>query len=108
MGIFHQVNSLVVIRNLWLISLSKIGLFLILSKHTSKTVLNSHDSKSVLIFSLASVVAELLAIIVFLLYKNYITYLGPKLLPRGKNLQLIYPNLDNTLNFANIKVRLAR
>jgi hypothetical protein len=42
MRLFHPINSLVVTRNLWLILLSK-----------------KKDSKYVLIFSLASVVAEL-------------------------------------------------
>jgi len=59
---FHPKNSLVVNGYLWLILLSKIGLFLNLVKHTLK---NSKDSKLVLIFSLALMVVELLAILLF-------------------------------------------
>jgi hypothetical protein len=62
MRLFHPVQSLVVSRNLWLILLSKIGLFLNLVKRTSK---NDKDSKSVLIFSLALVVVESLVILSF-------------------------------------------
>jgi hypothetical protein len=60
---FHPVNSLVVSRNLWLILLNKIGLFLNLLKHTSIFKYNSKDSKSVLIFPPALVVVELLAVL---------------------------------------------
>ncbi len=57
MRLFHPVNSLVVNGNLWLILLGKIRQFSNLVKHISK------NFKYVLIFSLASVVAELLAIL---------------------------------------------
>jgi len=62
MGMFHAINSLVVTRNLWLILFMKIC-FLNFVKHTSNNFLNSTDSKSALIFSLASVVVELFAIL---------------------------------------------
>ncbi len=62
MRLSHPVYSLVVSRNLWLILLSKILLFLNLVKHTSN---NSNVSKSVLIFSLAYLISEFLAILGF-------------------------------------------
>ncbi len=62
MRIFHQVNSLIVRRNLWLIFLNKIWLFSYLVKLTSNNFKNSQDSKSALIFSLALLVVEFLAI----------------------------------------------
>ncbi len=60
-GMFDQVNGLVVFRNWWLIFLSKIILFLNLVT-IPKVFYNSKDSKSALIFSRASVVAELITI----------------------------------------------
>ncbi len=83
--LFHPLNSLVFTRNLWLILLSKIQS-------------NIHQKNSrfliwyVLIFSLASVVAELLASLQFFTNKNYITYLGPMLPPGSRNWQLIPPH----------------
>jgi hypothetical protein len=50
-------------RKLWLILLSIILLFLNSVNHTSKFFQNSKDSKYVLIFSLALVVVEFLAIL---------------------------------------------
>ncbi len=50
MRIFCPVNSLVVSRNLWLILLSKIWLFLDLVKRVFKKLKNSKDLKSALIF----------------------------------------------------------
>jgi hypothetical protein len=63
MRLFHPVNSLVVSRNLWLILLGKIWLFLNLVKYTTKNYLNLKDSKSVLIFYVALVVVEFSAIL---------------------------------------------
>jgi hypothetical protein len=60
------INSLVVSRDLWLIVLSQIKSLLNVVKHSSKNFLTSKDSKSVLIFSLALVVVEFLAILGFL------------------------------------------
>jgi hypothetical protein len=57
MILFHPLNSLIVTRNLWQILL--INLF----KHNSNNFFKYQDSKSALISSLASVVAELLAIL---------------------------------------------
>jgi hypothetical protein len=53
MGDVCPVNSLVVARNLWLISLSKIGLFSNFVKSALKNFLNSKESKTVLVFTLA-------------------------------------------------------
>ncbi len=63
MRLFRPLNSLVVSRNLWLILLHKIWYFSSLVKYISKNFYNSTDFKSVLIFSLALVVAELLTIL---------------------------------------------
>ncbi len=60
--LFHPENCLVVSRNMWLILFSKIGWFLYLAIQTKKFC-NSNDSKSVLIFSLALVVVNILAIL---------------------------------------------
>jgi hypothetical protein len=63
MMLFRPVNSLVVSGNIQQILLGKIWLFLNLVKFTSNFfILNSKDSKSVLIFSLALVVVEFLEI----------------------------------------------
>ncbi len=51
------------------------------------------DSKSGLVFSIASVVAELFADLWFFIQKSFETYWGPMLPPGGRNWQLIYPNL---------------
>jgi hypothetical protein len=59
MRIFYPVNSLVVSRNLWLILIRQISLFIIEVEHTLKVFFNSKDSKSVLILSLAVVVVAL-------------------------------------------------
>jgi hypothetical protein len=92
MWIFHPVNILAVSRNVLLILLSKICLFFKFSQTCIlKNVLKSKDSKSVLIFSLALLVVELLAEL-FLLNKSCKTYLGPKLPPGGRNWQLLCPN----------------
>ncbi len=61
------------------------------SQTYTKKFLNSEDSKTLLIFSLAPVVAELLAICDFSLNKSCKTYLGPVLPPGNKIWQLIYP-----------------
>ncbi len=50
------------------------------------------DSAPALIFSLASVVDEFLAILQFLLNKSCKTYLGTMSSPSGRNWQLIHPN----------------
>jgi hypothetical protein len=63
MKIFRPLNNLVVRRNLWLILLSEIRLFLNLLKPTSKNIYNSKDSNNVLIFYLALVAVELLVIL---------------------------------------------
>jgi hypothetical protein len=54
---------LVVSINLWQIYYVKIWLISNLVKHTSKSFQNSEDSKHVLIFSLALMVVEFLAIL---------------------------------------------
>jgi hypothetical protein len=63
MRFFHIENSLFVTRNLWLFLLSKVREISNLVKDTSKLFLNYKDSKSVLILSLASVIAVLLEIL---------------------------------------------
>ncbi len=62
-GCFPPVYSLIVTINLLLILLSKVSLFLNLVKHTSEFSLSSKDYESALIFSQASVIAELLAML---------------------------------------------
>ncbi len=57
------MNSMIVSRNLWLILISNIRLILNFVKYTSKILKNSKDSKYMLIFSLALVVVEVLAIL---------------------------------------------
>jgi hypothetical protein len=57
MKLFHPVNSLVASRNLWLILLSKIRLFLYLVKHTS----NILGFQICAYFSLGLVLVTLLA-----------------------------------------------
>ncbi len=58
MRLFHPVNSFIVSRNLCLVLLSKIWLFLNLVKCTEKELYNSVDSKSVLIFTPALVTVD--------------------------------------------------
>jgi hypothetical protein len=57
------MGMFVVYRKWWLFLLNKIRLFLNLGKHISNFSQASMDSKSVGIFSLASVVAQLLAVL---------------------------------------------
>jgi hypothetical protein len=65
MRLFHPVNRLFVTRNLWLVLLIKIWLFLKLVKHASKSFYNSKYSKYMFILPLALVVAELLVLLWF-------------------------------------------
>jgi hypothetical protein len=53
MGLFQPINSLVVIRNQWLIFQIKFDSFSILSSHIKINFYKSKDSKFALIFSLA-------------------------------------------------------
>jgi hypothetical protein len=53
---------------------------------------NCKDFNSALIFSIASAVVELLAILLFFTYKSCETYPGPMLPPGGRKWQLIFPN----------------
>ncbi len=93
MRLFHPVNSLSVSRNLWLILVSKIWLFLYLVKNTSKKFQNYKDSISVL-YSLALAIVELLAILWFFQNKSCKTYLELMLPPGDRNWQLIYPDCN--------------
>ncbi len=96
MRIFRPVNILIVSRNLWLILLSKICLFLDLGKHRFYFIYSS--SKSVLIC---------LQLRQFLSYQQF-CYLSQNkcceniartlLPPFGRNWQLIYPNCEPLKN----------
>ncbi len=61
MGMLYPENRMAAPRNRWTILFCKILLFLNLAKHTL-IFFNSKESESAFIFSLASVVVELLAL----------------------------------------------
>ncbi len=105
MMIFCPVYSLVVSRNLWLILLSKILLFLNLVKCTSKIYKILRIPNLCLFFVLQ--LQRLLSywqICDFSPNKSRKTYLEPKLPPGTRNWQLIYPHWakNKTVHIRNL------
>ncbi len=96
MGIFHQINNLVVIRYWWLILLIKIWLFL------NQCNLHQNFSKILtipnlcLFFLKRQWLLSFKQFCEFLLNKSFKTHLGPFVPPGGRKIQLNY------LNFINI------
>ncbi len=98
MRLFHPVNSWVVSRNLWLILVNKIWLFLNLVKHTSK---NQGIANLSLFFSSFSGcwVITCQQFCDFSVNKSCKTHLKPILPPGGRNWQLISPHQQKIAKF---------